>query len=323
MNAPALHTQSAASATADARLNSPPEQEEWLGRLLPAASLGILFVALSAIASSTAGLFVRLLPLDSWTIAFWRSLFAALFLVIPLALERPKSSLVAMFRPSAVELTAAICQAISMAAFIAALQFTGVANVAVIYATTPIIIALLARKLLGEAMPMAALGGGLVAFAGTTIVVSGSGFSVDLIGNGLAIAMTLAMAAVSLLIRRYRDRSLLSSICLANLLVCLASFGFATPLPIGWQELGILLLFGLMQVALAYVLFAAGARLIQASTASLIGTIQAPLASLWVWLAFQETPSATTLVGGGFIMAGTLGYLVFMASRTSKGVQPT
>ena len=276
---------------------------------------------MSAIATSTVGLFVRLLPLDPWTISFWRSLYAALFLVIPLALERPRSGLVALYRPSVVELTAAVCQAISFAAFIAALQFTKVANVAVIYATSPIIIALLARKFLSESLPLAALIGGLATLVGTTIVVSGAGFSVDLIGNGLAVVMTLAMAAVSLLIRRHRDQSLLSSICLGNFLVCLASLGFATPLPIRWQDLGVLILFGLIPVALAYFLFSAGARRIQASAASLIGTIAAPLASLWVWLAFNETPSGTTLIGGGFIMAGTLGYLIFAASRTSSEVQ--
>jgi drug/metabolite transporter (DMT)-like permease len=31
--------------------------------------------------------------------------------------------------------------------------------------------------------------------------------------------------------------------------------------------------------------------------------LDAPLAPLWVWLAFRETPSASTLIGGAIVFA--------------------
>lgn len=41
---------------------------------------GILLIALSAIAYSSAGFFTRLIHLDAWTMLFWRGLFAGLMI---------------------------------------------------------------------------------------------------------------------------------------------------------------------------------------------------------------------------------------------------
>ena len=40
---------------------------------------------------------------------------------------------------------------------------------------------------------------------------------------------------------------------------------------------------------------------------ALIGTLQTPLGTLWVWLAFSEVPTAATLAGGALVMAAVVG----------------
>jgi drug/metabolite transporter (DMT)-like permease len=45
-----------------------------------------------------------------------------------------------------------------------------------------------------------------------------------------------------------------------------------------------------------------GSRLISATRSALIGNLEIPLAPAWVWLAFNEVPSATTIGGGVLIM---------------------
>jgi hypothetical protein len=40
--------------------------------------IGLILVTASAIAWSTAGLFTRLIPLDSWIMLAWRGIFGAL-----------------------------------------------------------------------------------------------------------------------------------------------------------------------------------------------------------------------------------------------------
>ncbi|TGQ29437.1 DMT family transporter [Mesorhizobium sp. M00.F.Ca.ET.216.01.1.1] len=279
---------------------------------------GILFIAISAAAWSTAGLFVRSLPLDAWTLLFWRSLFAAGFLAVHLFAVRPKPSCGPILRMAGPDIAVAAFLAVSMLAFIPALQLTSVANVAVIFATTPVLTAVFARLWLGEVLHRTALLAGVTILAGTCVLVWGSGFGSDLVGNALAIVMTLTMAAVTLFIRRYREQSLLSSICLANILVALASLCFAVPLLASWREMCCLALFGLVQVALAFVFFSAGTRRVSAAQVSLIGALETPLAPFWVWLAFGEVPSLPTLFGGCIITAATVGHLVTIAIRSAR-----
>ena len=39
---------------------------------------------------------------------------------------------------------------------------------------------------------------------------------------------------------------------------------------------------------------------------SLIATLETPLMPFWVWLAFQETPTARALIGGALVMGAVV-----------------
>ena len=98
---------------------------------------GALLVVAAAVAWSTAPFFTRLLHQDSWTILFWRGVFASIFITSVLALTEGRKglrNLVAM-RPHG-WLVAGL-SAFGMMTFIPSLQLTSVANVAVIVAVQP------------------------------------------------------------------------------------------------------------------------------------------------------------------------------------------
>ncbi|AZO22635.1 EamA/RhaT family transporter [Mesorhizobium sp. M1E.F.Ca.ET.045.02.1.1] len=275
---------------------------------------GLLFVAISAVAWSTAGLFIRVLPLDAWTILFWRSLFAAVFLAIYLVVDGPRHSL----RPTGRGITVAASLALALLAFIPACQLTSIANVAALYGTTPVFTAIMGWLWLGEKIRPATLLAIVMMAAGICVLVWGTDLDSDLIGNALAFVMTFMTAFVAVCMRRYREESLLASVCAANVLVSMVSLCFAAPLSPGLRPLVYLALFGLVQVGLAFAFYSAGARRVPASQASLIGALETPLAPFWVWLAFGETPSLSTLVGGGIITASTVGYLLAMAGLAAR-----
>jgi len=48
---------------------------------------------------------------------------------------------------------------------------------------------------------------------------------------------------------------------------------------------------------------------------ALIGSLDAPLAPLWVWLAFNETPSASTFVGGLIVFVAVAIHVVVEARK--------
>ena len=53
-------------------------------------------------------------------------------------------------------------------------------------------------------------------------------------------------------------------------------------------------------------LLALGTPLVSATRGALLGVLQTPLATLWVWLAFAEQPATLTLVGGAVVLAAVV-----------------
>jgi drug/metabolite transporter (DMT)-like permease len=70
------------------------------------------------------------------------------------------------------------------------------------------------------------------------------------------------------------------------------------------------MLFGTAQFGLGLLLLTIGARMISATRAALIGSLETPLAPAWVWLAFGEVPSPSTFVGGLIVMMAVVGEVV-------------
>jgi hypothetical protein len=67
---------------AAAPVDGPGDRTSRAGPLRPRGrrGLGITLNLASAVAYSTSGFWTRLIPLDPWTILFWRGLFAGLFI---------------------------------------------------------------------------------------------------------------------------------------------------------------------------------------------------------------------------------------------------
>jgi drug/metabolite transporter (DMT)-like permease len=70
------------------------------------------------------------------------------------------------------------------------------------------------------------------------------------------------------------------------------------------------LLFGVVNSAVGLALFTVGAKLLPAIETGLIGSLDAPLSPLWVWLAFNETPSKITIIGGLIVFVAVAVHLI-------------
>src|SRR5215208_5249072 len=111
---------------------------------------GQIYVALAAVAWSTAGVLQRQLTLDTATQVFGRAVFAgAAMLAYVAVVERGR--VVRAFRSVGLAgVAVALCVATASASFIAALNHTSVARVLFILALAPVLAALLAWAALGE-----------------------------------------------------------------------------------------------------------------------------------------------------------------------------
>ena len=91
------------------------------------------------------------------------------------------------------------------AAFISAFKLTSIANVALIYAVAPFLAAMLAWLAIGETLTRRTAFGILGSVAGVAIIVAGSVGSVGLVGDRLALVMTLVMATIMVIYRARPD----------------------------------------------------------------------------------------------------------------------
>lgn len=270
---------------------------------------GLVLVAASAFFWSTAGFFVRLLDLDVWTMIGWRSIFASLALLLIVVMQHRHRSAWAFRAIGWPGLIAIPISALSMLGYVVALKLTTVANVMIVYAMIPFVSAGIAFWWIGERTRRGVLPASAVALFGIIIMV-GAAPRQDLAGNAMALLMTVTLAVVLVMARRYPSISMAPVNCLAAALVALVCWPLmATTLP-SWQELLILALFGVTTTALAYMLFLTGGRHLPSSEASLVALLDVVLAPLWVWLAFSEQPDRAAFIGGGFVLAAVVWYLL-------------
>jgi drug/metabolite transporter (DMT)-like permease len=267
-------------------------------------TVGIALVIAAAVAWSTAPVFVRLLPFDSWTIVFWRSVFAGCFVSVFLVSTQGRQGLRDLLWMQRGGWLFAALSTIAMIAFIPALQLTSAANVAVIGATAPFMAAGLAWIWFGEAPRPRTLLASAIAFAGVALIVGGATAAGDIRGIALTLVMALSFAAMTAAVRRYRDTSMVAAAAMSNLLGCIVSLPFANGIAsVTGHDLALLATFGGLQVALGLIFFVFGTRLLPSAQASLLATLEMPLMPVWIWLIFSEVPAVHQLIGGAIVLA--------------------
>src|SRR5688572_11517947 len=111
---------------------------------------GQVYVALAAVAWSTAGVLQRQLTLDTPTQVLGRAAFAGAALLAYVAIMERGRVLAAFRSVGLAGVAVALCVAAASASFIAALNHSSVARVLFILAVSPVLAAVLARLALGE-----------------------------------------------------------------------------------------------------------------------------------------------------------------------------
>jgi drug/metabolite transporter (DMT)-like permease len=263
---------------------------------------GQVYVALAAVAWSTAGVLQRQLTLDTPTQVLGRAAFAAAALLAYVAVV-DRGRVVQAFRAVGLAgVAVAVCVATASASFIAALNHTSVARVLFILAISPMLAALLARVTLGEPITRRTVLAMALALAGVLLMVGAPGEG-SRAGDGLAFLAALAFAVMIVITRWRHDVSMAPATCLSQAILVVAFLPFATPGQIGGDDVAWLAALGIGQIGLGFALLTVGARLIPAAQVGLITLLEVVLGPLWVWLALDERPSTLTLVGGAIVIA--------------------
>ena len=272
--------------------------------------LGVALVTASAFIWSTAGFFTRLIVADTWTLLFWRSVFGALFLLSALVRQEGQGVLGAIRGMRWPGWAVAILSTGIILTYLSALRLTAVADVMIIQATLPFVVAGLAWLAMRERASRPTLVASAVATVGVAAMLGGAPLAGNPWGVTLAFAATVFYAGVLVLLRWHRDVPMTAAALLAALLGAAVTWPFAQPMAVSIADLFYLMVFGATQTGLAFLLLTKGSRLIAATETALISALETPLAPVWVWLAFGEVPTAAAMVGGIIVLSAVVGHLV-------------
>ncbi|TIR93047.1 MAG: DMT family transporter, partial [Mesorhizobium sp.] len=230
--------------------------------------LGVVLVSASAVAFALTGVLTKSIHADPLTITCWRGFFGSI---------RRRSGGRESLRLGWRGWLLAVEGAAASIAFIAAFKYTYVANVAVIYATSPFIAALLALLLVREKFRLQTMLAAAVSLCGVAVMVGGGFGSGHLFGDGLALLMTTGSALYMIMVRAFRDSPVVWAGAVSAFLLFVLGWFVTDPVAVSTRDMVLLATFG-CSFALASILWTEGSRLIPAAESGLLGSAEVPFA---------------------------------------------
>ena len=117
---------------------------------------------------------------------------------------------------------------------------------------------------------------------------------------------------------RKQGRSPVESVLISNVIAAVVGLPFMfgqAPAAQGW--LGLVLL-GVFQLGLSYLLYTAAIKEVSALEATLFSTLEPILNPIWVWLLIGERPGGWALAGGALVLGAIVARSVLGAVRPTR-----
>ena len=191
-------------------------------------------------------------------------------------------------------------------------------HAALLYALTPLVVLLLAGRLLHEGNLWAKLGGTLVAFAGVVIILLEHGlkrdrgvFEGDLLILAAVFGWSLYTVLSKPLLERYDPMTVTTWAIVSGTALCLPAFlipGAVPPLrTIGPGVWGGILYLAIGTSVIAYPLWMYALRHVEASKVAIATNTQPILTAILSWIFLRERLTPGFFVGAALILAGVTG----------------
>jgi len=281
-----------------------------LGNKKTSRPLAILFLILTALLWSFGGLLIKLVEWNSFAIAGMRSIFASLFILA--LIGKPKITW------SFPQIAGALAYSLTVISFVSATKMTTAANAILLQYSAPIYVAIFSAWFLNEKVKISDwitiffVLAGMILFFLDEINVN------NMLGNIVAIFSGVTFAATAIFMRKQKSGSPVESVLLGNIVtsvICLPFMFKLAPDVKGWLAL---LILGIFQLGLSYVLYSIAIKQITALEATLIPVIEPLLNPVWVFLFTGEAPGKWALIGGLIVLVSVTVNCVISSVEASE-----
>jgi len=271
----------------------------------PRRRLGWLLAALGMLFVSTDAFFVRLSEMDAWTIGFLMACGSVVSLGA-VAFARRDSVPAGTPLVSPMMLVIGGLNALTQMLFITAVTRSEVANVVVIVAAAPLFAALIAWVALRERTEPRVAAAIALTTVGIGSVMAGSLGTPTLDGDLIAVLAILAFAATIVIWRRHPGLDRPRTLVVGSVIMAAAASLFADWSAIDARALLAGAGMGLIFNPTGRMLYSSAPRFAPAAEVAVFAPVETVAATVWVWVAFGEQPTATTVLGGVIVVSSVL-----------------
>lgn len=259
----------------------------------------MLLMSLCAFMWSIGGLFIKILPWHPMVISGFRSLIAAAVIFVYMRFKGYRFTLTPHIVLAGLGLTG------TMLFFVIASKLTTSANAIILQSTNPVHIMILSAVFYHVRYRKSELIAVAVTLAGISLFFLDQLSPGNLLGNLIALMSGVTMGIMYLFSSRLPDeQSSMSSVLFGQTVAAVIgiSFVFSNPTPAGPANILAILILGVVQLGVPYVLYAIAVRNCSPLSCSLIGMIEPLLNPVWVFFFVGEKPGVFALVGGAVVL---------------------
>lgn len=272
----------------------------------------ILYIVLAATLLSTGGVILKFVDMNPMAIASSRGIISAI--VVWLYLKKPN------FTFSKPQVIGAFSYAMMVTGFIVANKLTTATNAVVLQFTAPIWIVILGVWILKEKASWYDIVSIFIVSAGMILFFIDDVGGGTLAGNIVAIFSGLALAGSTIGMRMQKEGSPVETTLLGHIITVIIGLPFLFSVNFTITNIIGILLLGIFQLGIAYILYATAVKYLTALEVILIMFLEPILNPIWVMLIHGETPSKFSLIGGTIIIV-TVALRSILVSKKSKIIE--
>ncbi|MBS1518579.1 MAG: EamA family transporter [Bacteroidetes bacterium] len=270
---------------------------------IPLHKKGLIYISFCALLWSSGGLFIKVLSLDAYQISFYRSLIAAVTILIISVFNKTNLK----FEFNLISVLCSLMYSFILVLFVVATKLTTAANAIFLQFTAPIYLLLLEPVFLKTKFDRKNLTALIFCIAGMSLFFFGKLDLTSIKGNLTAIGSGISFALFTLFLKWkkqiHKSESTIIYIIVGNLLVCILCLPMVyDKLIVEFSQAMILIYMGVFQIGISYIIFNEGVKYISATESMIIAMLEAILNPIWVFIGVGEVPTVYSIAGSVVIL---------------------
>ena len=272
---------------------------------------GTIAMIATALLWSIGGIFIKLIPWNPLAIAGLRGVIGGLVMYVYLRIRGIKP----VFNKDTVKIALALAWVCTT--FVAANKLTTAANAIVIQYCAPVYVLLYIAFVQKKKLRPLDIAVVPITILGVSLCFIGQIGNGHLVGDIVAIISGVFFAAMFISSEGVSDQTRASGIMQGQFLTAIIGLPvlFATRPVFTAQAIGGILVLGIFQIGIAYVLYSIAIKRAPLLTCSLLAVLEPLLNPVWVFLFAGENPGIWSLVGGVIVVAVITTWYVYDAKH--------